>query len=235
MRNPLAPSPLTSDDPMADPARLAAFGERVRTALDANPQAQRLGGEKVDIYLLPDLLTRKDCKRLLRTVDSRIGPSDLFKGTQVDGFRTSSTHYFDREDEATRELEQRLDDTLGIDHRHAEVPQGQRYRTGQQFRHHFDYFTTDRAYWPQERQRGGQRTWTAMLALNEPKEGGETDFPHLGFRFRPRTGRLLVWNNMDRGGQPNMKTLHAALPVQRGIKHVVTVWFREGPWRLLDG
>jgi prolyl 4-hydroxylase len=43
-----------------------------------------------------------------------------------------------------------------------------------------------------------------------------------------------MWNNMDRNGQPNMKTLPAAMPVLRGIKHVVTVWFRQDPWRLLN-
>ena len=232
MRNPLAPSPPHSDDPMADPAKLAAFGEQVRARLDADPQAERLGGEKADIYLLSEFLSRKECKRLLRVVDSRIGPSDLFKGTQVDGFRTSSTHYFDREDEATRELEQRMDDTLGIDHRHAEVPQGQRYRTGQQFRHHFDYFTTDQPYWQQERQRGGQRTWTAMVFLNEPAAGGETDFPELRMSIKPQRGAMLTWNNMDRNGRPNPATLHAGTPVIEGDKYIVTQWYRQEAWSL---
>ncbi|RIV85128.1 2OG-Fe(II) oxygenase [Aurantiacibacter zhengii] len=217
---------------MADPAKLAAIGQHVKARLDTNPQAQPLGGEDADIYLLPEFLSRAECKRLLRTVDTRIGPSELFAGTHADGFRTSSTHYFDRDDEATRELEQRMDSVLGMDHSHAEVPQGQRYRTGQQFRHHYDYFTTDQPYWQQERKRGGQRSWTAMIFLNEPGDGGETDFPDLRLSVRPQRGAMLTWNNMGRDGLPNPATLHAGMPVTQGDKYIVTQWYRQEAWSL---
>lgn len=217
---------------MADTAGLAAIGDRVRTRLEANDVAQPLGNGKADIFLVPDFLSRSECKRLVRTVDRRIGPSELFRGTEVDGFRTSSTHYFDREDEATREMEARMDALLGIDHRQAEVPQGQRYRTGQQFRHHYDYFTTDQSYWQQERRRGGQRSWTAMVFLNEPGKGGETDFPELGLSVEPARGALLTWNNMDRQGRANPATLHAGLPVVAGEKYIVTQWYRLHEWSL---
>ena len=73
-----------------------------------------------------------------------------------------------------------------------------------------------------------------MLTLNEPREGGETDFPKLGLCLKPRQGRLLLWNNMLPDGRPNPNTLHAGLPVERGIKHIVTMWFRQEPWRLLN-
>ena len=31
-------------------------------------------------------------------------------------------------------------------------------------------------------------------------------------------------------GQPNNYTQHAALPVVRGVKYVITKWFRTRPW-----
>ena len=219
-------------DPMADPARLAAWGDVVRSRLAARDGATTLAEGKAELYLVPDFLSRAQCKRLVRTINARIGPSELFHGTKVDGFRTSSTHYFDREDDATRELEQRMDMLLGIDHRYAEIPQGQRYRSGQQFRHHYDYFTTDQPYWQQERRRGGQRSWTAMVFLNEPDAGGETDFPELGLSVKPQRGALLAWNNMTREGTPNPATLHAGLPVLEGEKYIVTQWYRQEEWSL---
>jgi prolyl 4-hydroxylase len=112
------------------------------------------------------------------------------------------------------------------------VMQGQRYLAGQQFKHHYDYFTLTEGYWQQERRRGGQRSWTAMVFLNEPEAGGATDFPALGVALQPEAGAVAVWNNMARDGQPNPNTLHAGMPVERGEKYVITQWFRLEPWTL---
>ena len=220
--------------PTSDGAARATIGHDVCRRLDRIHGFARVETDLADMYVAEKFLTGPDCKRIIQAINRYAVPSTLYTGKDS-SFRTSHTHHFERDDPLTRDLEHYICEVIGLDILHAERMQGQRYHKGQQYKHHHDFFYTGERYWQGEARRGGQRTWTAMLALNEPKEGGETDFPHLGFRFRPRTGRLLVWNNMDRGGQPNMKTLHAALPVQRGIKHVVTVWFREGPWRLLDG
>jgi prolyl 4-hydroxylase len=112
--------------------------------------------------------------------------------------------------------------------------QGQRYQQGQEYKAHHDFFHVGKGHWQQVREFGGQRTWTAMVFLNEPKEGGETDFPLLGIALKPQTGTMAVWNNMDVHGHPNMKTLHAGTPVRKGIKHVITKWYRQEPWRLLN-
>lgn len=219
-------------DPKEDPAKLALIGAQVRARLRADPRAEDLGGDKADMFLLRDFFTAEECARLVKVIDKKIGPSTLFEGTERDGFRTSSTHYFDAGDPATRELEKRIDAATGIPHKHAEVTQGQRYEAGQQFKHHYDYFFASEPYWQQERRRGGQRTWTAMLFLNDVEEGGETDWPELGLSVKPVAGALLAWNNMARDGKPNRNTLHAGTPVVKGVKYVITQWYRQDPWTL---
>jgi prolyl 4-hydroxylase len=219
-------------DPKEDPAKLALIGAQVRARLRADPRAEDLGGDKADMFLLRDFFTAEECARLVKVIDRKIGPSALFEGTERDGFRTSSTHYFDAGDPATRELEKRIDAATGIPHQHAEVTQGQRYEAGQQFKHHYDYFTASEPYWQQERRRGGQRSWTAMLFLNDVEEGGETDWPELGLSVKPVAGALLAWNNMGRDGEPNRNTLHAGTPVVKGVKYVITQWYRQDPWTL---
>ncbi|WP_137681605.1 2OG-Fe(II) oxygenase [Aurantiacibacter suaedae] len=219
-------------DPKEDPAKLALIGAQVRARLRADPRAEDLGGDKADMFLLHDFFTADECARLVKIIDKKIGPSTLFEGTQRDGFRTSSTHYFEQGDSATRALEKRIDAATGIPHQHAEVTQGQRYEAGQQFKHHYDYFFASEPYWQQERRRGGQRTWTAMLFLNDVEEGGETDWPELGLSVKPVGGALLTWNNMARDGTPNRNTLHAGKPVVKGVKYVITQWYRQDPWTL---
>jgi prolyl 4-hydroxylase len=49
-------------------------------------------------------------------------------------------------------------------------------------------------------------------------------------RFRPRRGLLLAWNNMAPDGKANPATLHEGMPVVKGVKYIVTKWFREGRW-----
>ncbi|HEX8937023.1 MAG TPA: 2OG-Fe(II) oxygenase, partial [Sphingomicrobium sp.] len=73
----------------------------------------------------------------------------------------------------------------------------------------------------------GQRTWTAMIYLNEPEEGGATRFKRIGKTVQPETGKLLAWNNLLPDGRPNPATLHQGMKVRRGTKYVLTKWFRE--------
>ena len=76
----------------------------------------------------------------------------------------------------------------------------------------------------------GQRTWTAMVYLNDVESGGETRFKFLNKSFKPKRGQLLLWNNLYKNGIPNFKTLHEALPPISGDKYVITKWFRSWPW-----
>ena len=73
-----------------------------------------------------------------------------------------------------------------------------------------------------------------MVYLSPVEEGGETHFSALGFMVPPREGCLLMWNNLDSDGAPSPYSMHAAKPVIAGTKYVLTKWFRERPWGMLD-
>jgi len=227
------PQPETVDQ-HADPVALAYLGRAVAERLGAIPGVDRVDVADADLFVIPGFLGKSDCRDLVRVINSQAVPSTLYRGTEREGFRTSWTHHFGLHDPLTLSLETYISDVLGIDNDHSEVMQGQRYRQGQQYKHHHDFFHVGQGYWQAERLRGGQRTFTAMIFLNEPAEGGETDFPKLGIALRPQAGTLCIWNNMDRSGHPNMKTLHAGMPVRRGVKHVITKWYRLDPWRRLN-
>ncbi|MBH5321008.1 prolyl hydroxylase family protein [Aurantiacibacter sediminis] len=224
----------TSKGSDSDREKLAAIGHQVRNSLAQVKEAVRLPTRLAEVYQIDRFLTGPDCKHIVREINANAVPSTLAGENEVT-IRTSNTHHFEPGNPHTSELERYICEIAGLDILHAERMQGQRYQKGQQYTHHFDFFHTGERYWQHEATHGGQRTWTAMLTLNQPREGGETDFPHLDLRIRPEPGRLLLWNNMLPDGRPNMKTLHAGMPVTRGIKHIVTLWFRENPWRLING
>ena len=105
-------------------------------------------------------------------------------------------------------IEAKIHGVMGIDPLLSETIQGQRYAVGQQFKPHHDFFHVEADYWPEMARTGGQRTWTAMVFLNEPDGGGETFFEKAGVRVTPRRGNMLAWNNLDERGptQPLLDT-----------------------------
>lgn len=216
--------------------QLARIGREVGERLDSHPRTQRIAFEDVllpmQVYCYQDFLNHAECTSLIAMIDADAIPSELYrgKGEDNDDFRTSYSCNLDRWHPDVLRIDDRICGLTGIDPRRGETLQGQRYRPGQQFKPHHDFFHTDQPYWQKERKSGGQRSWTAMIFLNEPKSGGETGFPQLSFKMQPRTGMLLIWNNMLPDGRPNLNLLHSGNPVTAGTKYIVTKWFRRGFW-----
>jgi prolyl 4-hydroxylase len=211
------------------PARRLA-GETVSRRLEANPQVTHANVEAAQIYYHLDFLTPAQCAALIKLIDTNRRPSTLLSQSPDTQFRTSESCDMDRWSPDVRPTDEAIAALLGLDPSHGETMQGQRYAPGQQFRAHHDYFHEGESYYEEVVKAGGQRTWTAMIFLNDVEEGGATWFPQAGIRVAPRPGLLLAWNNMNPDGSPNTATLHEGMPVIEGTKYIVTKWFRERSW-----
>jgi prolyl 4-hydroxylase len=216
--------------PLVDQAALARVGESVRERLAADPSVYQVPAEGAEIYAVGEFLSHAECDRIIALIDAVAKPSHLYDPDNPLKYRTSYSGDFDRSDSFVRMIERRLSDLLGFDESWAETFQGQRYAVGQEFLAHFDWFDTQAAYWPGEKTRGGQRSWTAMVYLNAVEEGGETEFTELGFSIPPQRGALLLWNNATPDGSPNRRVRHAGQPVLQGTKYIITKWFRTRRW-----
>jgi prolyl 4-hydroxylase len=217
-------------DPHPDREALAALGEIVRARLDADGAAYRIPVEEVEIYAISDFLSPSECERFMAMVDATARPSDTFDPGEQNRYRTSYSGDVDYADPFVAMIERRIDDLMGINPLFGEIVQGQRYTQGQEYQGHCDFFAPLAAFFQREIPMGGQRSWTAMIYLNDVEAGGATDFPHIGVNVVPRQGMLLAWNNARRDGTPNTYTLHAAQPVERGVKYVITKWYRTRVW-----
>jgi prolyl 4-hydroxylase len=210
--------------------RLRDFGKTVSRKLADSP-CQRVEGQGLTIYAHHGFLNTDDCAKLVAFIDQDRKPSPLFVEHSDKEFRTSDTCFLDHDIEFIAEIDTRICTLMGLDPRHGEELQGQVYEIGQQYKPHFDWLRRKSSYWEKAAKSGGQRSWTAMIYLNEPALGGETNFPTANLSVRPRTGTLLMWNNMQSDGTPNEAALHAGTPVSAGSKYVITKWFRERFWR----
>ena len=160
-------------------------------------------------------------------IDARRRPSEIADDLGIENFRTSETCDLDGADPLVMAVDRAISAVLGIPLDHAEPIQGQRYAVGQEFKPHTDTFEPGKVDYFTHCAETGNRSWTAMIYLNQPEEGGATRFKAIGKTVQPETGKLLAWHNLLPDGQPNPATLHQGMKVRRGVKYVVTKWFRE--------
>ena len=213
----------------------AAIGPWVRHRLQKVPFIFKLPAKDLDIFVLREFLTAEECAGLIERIDVDRKPSGVLGDAPEKDYRTSETCNLDPTDPLIRQVEDKLTTLIGIDPAHGETIQGQRYAVGQQFKQHHDFFYADQAYWAEQDRHGGQRTWTAMIFLNNVEAGGQTAFPLANVRITPRVGNLLTWNNLDDSGEPNQQSLHQGMPVEAGVKYIITKWYRERPWSAASG
>jgi prolyl 4-hydroxylase len=202
----------------------------VRDHVTGYPDAVRMPANGVELYVVRNFLAPEECAALIALIDANRVPSPVVGTGTASSHRTSETCYLYPGPAPVTAVEAKLDLLTGLEPRYGEALQGQRYAVGQEFKPHHDYFDTAQAYWHDQVTMGGQRTWSAMTFLNEPEAGGRTNFPSLGVMIAPKAGNLVIWNNMDEFGAPNPASLHQGMPVEQGVKYVLTKWYRERPW-----
>lgn len=221
---------MTPEQIAADVSTLrAGIGRRVEAHLEKGG-ATKASGEQFSLWYVENFLDGEACAMLVDRIDHDRQPSILLTDTPDENFRTSDSCNLNRWDADIRTIDRRICALMGLDEQQGETLQGQRYAAGQYFRPHHDFFHVHQAYWAEQQKAGGQRTWTAMIFLNRPEAGGETSFPAAGLMAPPRPGMLLMWNNMDANGAPNLYALHEGRTVEAGVKYIVTKWFRERNW-----
>lgn len=210
----------------------AAIGRDVGAKLDSTPGVWRLSSSlvrPVQLYVGAGFLAEDECRSLSSLIDATSYPSPLYEKDRHEGVRTSDSCNLDPTDPLIASIDSEIARFLGIAPRLGEPLQGQRYSVGQRFKAHADFFYIDEPYWAEYETHGGQRTWTAMIYLNEPEKGGATAFKFLDLAIAAQTGKIVIWNNMAVDGSPNPWTFHEGLPVEEGTKYIATKWYRERP------
>ena len=226
----MASETTSKSPPNADQARLKSLGEKVRNRLAANPAIYKVPSDDVELFALGEFMSPAECGKMMELIDATAKPSKVFDLSYESGYRTSYSGDVDPQDPFVKKIGRRIDDLLGIEPLWGETIQGQRYMPGQEFQPHHDWFHPGTSYWDFEMSRGGQRSFTTMVFLNEVEAGGTTDFVDLGISLEPKPGVLLIWNNAKPDGTTNPMTIHAGRPVQAGAKYIITKWYRTRQW-----
>ena len=193
-----------------------------------NPHAQ--------VYMIDNFLSTTDCELIRGYIDQKAKRCTLHKkGDQdervISDQRTSSEAFLSYQKHPYfKYLDEKLVNLMNFTPFIGEIIHGQKYEIGEYYKLHDDFFHKGDDFkvyceWM------GQRTWTNMIYLNDIEKGGETHFPALKLKLKPKEGRLIAWNNLNKDGSRNTHTKHEALPPKTGKKYIITKWWRS--WSLI--
>ena len=191
------------------------------------PNAVKLATNKLEIFYIDNFLNNSECRYLIKTIRSKLRPSELTSPEADKFFRTSRTCDLDKlNDTIIKRIDDKICKVIQIDKDLSEPIQGQYYEVGQEFKSHTDFFEDHEL----ELHGGilGQRSYTVMIYLNSTEKGGETTFPLIDEEFSPSEGKAIIWCNLNSDFSPNKYSMHHAKQVQKGFKAVITKWFRVG-------
>lgn len=209
---------------------MANPGETDVDLLGVNPKMRQVPSSRLTLLTCANFIPDDLCVGLIELIDKNRRPSTIANSNGDYAFRTSETCDLDPKEAAVKDLEDMLFELNHIDRAHGEPVQGQRYEVGQEFKSHTDYFEPGSVDYDTYCSVSGNRTWTFMIYLNDVEAGGQTRFKVIDKTFRPERGRLLCWDNRRPDGSCNAATLHHAMKVRKGVKYVITKWYRENPW-----
>lgn len=209
---------------------MANPGETSAQVLLRHAGMRQVPSSRLTVLSCPHFLPPTLCGALIALIDKDRRPSTIADANGDKYFRTSETCDLSADEPAVQDLEARLLALNGIDPAHGEPVQGQRYDVGQEFKNHTDFFEPQGADFHKFCAVAGNRTWTFMIYLNEVEAGGATRFKVVGKTFQPETGKLVCWDNHREDGSLNPATLHHGMKVRKGVKYVITKWYRERPW-----
>ena len=211
----------------------AASADEIRQWLSA---AQgRVLHEAPHFVAYAQFLTPAVCAYLVERARPRLVPAQVNDarggGLKIDPMRTNPGAAFSLMDPdlVIQLIRARIARVAGVAPGTLEPAEILHYEVGERYKLHVDFFHSALPTFAEEMRAKGQRVKTCLVYLCDDFEGGETEFPKLGLKFRGGAGEALLFDNVGANGAGDMKTLHTGLPPTRGEKWLFSQWIRSKP------
>lgn len=194
------------------------------------------GNNEYSMYEIEDLLTEKECKMIIDHSKNEMRPSGVMSANQHSNVRTSTNTFlklnkFEKNSSIYKLLNKIDRITQQISNKpiiNQEPLQVVKYEPNQEYKEHYDCCVPmDSPICKRDTMLHGLRFSTLLIYLNDVEEGGETYFPLLNSKFKPKLGKAIYFFNLT----PNQKeyhilSKHAGLPPTKGNKWVCNKWIR---------
>ncbi|XP_049849811.1 uncharacterized protein LOC126320393 isoform X2 [Schistocerca gregaria] len=122
-----------------------------------------------------------------------------------------------------KNIARRIEEWTGVPEENGEIFYLLRYRNGEEYKPHMDWFNNDLL----KQVERGQRIMTVLMYLSDVELGGETWFPKPDIKVNPKKGDALLFYNVMPTNKADELALHGSLPVMSGTKWSMTRWIRD--------
>lgn len=186
------------------------------------------------IYTIDDFISTLECLHIIDISKDKLKPAFVSgnkSGVLSQGRTGKNCWIKHNHDTIIQNIVKRISELVGMPNENAESLQVIHYQENQKYEYHYDAFELEKTDKSRRLLRnGGQRLLTCLIYLNNVKEGGETGFQTLNIEIKPKTGKIVVFENTF----PNSlikhpDSLHSGRPVISGEKYAVNLWFRHLP------
>ena len=216
------------------------------------------------VFAVEPLLTHTEAAAIIRNAGSKMGTSKVQGvGAQTDEARTSTQIRMlkgaDGGGNGATRMETRAQAVLHISESHNEQLEVLRYRAGEKYKAHYDFFRREkftcdidaRTTRMLTNEFGGERNRLATMLwylTSHPDGGGETHFPlavveggppalvadeecgGVGLKITPVTGKVALWYNLRPDGAIDSFSKHAGCsPQEDEIKWAMNMWSWTDP------
>ena len=177
--------------------------------------------------IIPNILYQEDCKNIINHVKNKLNDSEILSGKN-ESIRKSQQTWIKKNDTIAEPIYKFISNKYNIPIENAEDLQIVRYLPGNYYNEHHDSCCDNHQNCYDFIKRGGQRILTVLIYLNNEFTDGETFFPKLNKKYKPKTGDGIVFYPVAQNtNKCHPLALHAGLPVTSGEKYVCNLWFRE--------
>lgn len=219
-------------------AREKGLWRALRASVDVEawrtPPERRAICEAPRIRTVANFVPREACDWLIARGTGKYERSMMFDGQKSNflASRTCSDFKFDivEADLVLQAVRERVSAITGISIAAFEPPQIFHYALGQEIKPHYDALRLGDQGYGQGGTYKGDRIATFLLYLNDDYDGGELEFPKVGLRHKGKAGDGIYFAHVDASGRPERLSLHAALPVTRNEKFILSQWIHDRPF-----
>jgi len=183
------------------------------------------------IYEFDNLLSKDECNTIIEMAKPKITKSAVLSKERFHPGRTSSHVFLPSNHQLLEKIDNIVYSYLGIPKENYENLQVVNYKSTEKYDAHYDACDPKEEICKNDIQtRGGLRYATFIFYLNDNFTGGETEFPKRNIRAKPKTGKAVLFFNLnDNNTNRRDKSFHAGLPPNTGEKWMCNKWIRMNP------